>query len=81
MATLGWMTPVLLAFDTSTEALAVALQWAGGRLAWNGEGGAQASVALLPTVQRLLDERLQRFDLLGPEPLRILDGLRRGGRG
>ena len=56
MATLGWMTPVLLAFDTSTEALAVALQWAGGRLAWNGEGGAQASVALLPTVQRLLDE-------------------------
>ena len=56
MATLGWMTPVLLAFDTSTEALAVALQWAGGRLAWNGEGGAQASAALLPTVQRLLDE-------------------------
>lgn len=56
MATLGRMTPVLLAFDTSTEALAVALQWAGGRLAWNGEGGAQASVALLPTVQRLLDE-------------------------
>ena len=56
MATLGWMTPVLLAFDTSTEALAVALQWAGGRLAWNGEGGAQASAALLPTVQRLLGE-------------------------
>ena len=50
------MTPVLLAFDTSTEALAVALQWAGGQRAWNGEGGAQASVRLLPTVQRLLDE-------------------------
>ena len=50
------MTPALLAFDTSTEALAVALQWAGGRLAWNGVGGAQASAALLPTVQRLLDE-------------------------
>ena len=56
MATLARMTPVLLAFDTSTEALAVALQWPGGQLAWNGEGGAQASAALLPTVQRLLDE-------------------------
>lgn len=50
------MTPVLLAFDTSTEALAVALQWRGGHCAWNGEGGAQASASLLPTVQRLLDE-------------------------
>lgn len=56
MATLTRMSPVLLAFDTSTEALAVALQWAGGRLTWNGEGGSQASAALLPTVQRLLDE-------------------------
>ncbi len=56
MATLARMSPVLLAFDTSTEALAVALQWANGRRAWNGEGGAQASAALLPMVQRLLDE-------------------------
>jgi len=56
MATLGWMTPVLLAFDTSTEALAVALQWSGGHCTWNGEGGAQASASLLPTVQRLLGE-------------------------
>ncbi|MEI6027511.1 MAG: tRNA (adenosine(37)-N6)-threonylcarbamoyltransferase complex dimerization subunit type 1 TsaB [Betaproteobacteria bacterium] len=50
------MTPVLLAFDTSTEALAVGLQWPGGRRIWNGEGGAQASASLLPTVQRLLGD-------------------------
>lgn len=54
MATLARMTPVLLAFDTSTEALAVALQGPEGCSVWNGEGGAQASVRLLPTVQELL---------------------------
>ena len=62
MATLVAMTPVLLAFDTSTQALAVALQWAGGRQAWNGPGGAQASTLLLPTVQRLMDEAGLGFD-------------------
>jgi tRNA threonylcarbamoyladenosine biosynthesis protein TsaB len=56
MATLDWMNPVLLAFDTSTEALAVALQWPGGQRTWNGEGGAQASALLLPTVQQLLND-------------------------
>ena len=56
MATLDRMNPVLLAFDTSTEALAVALQWAGGQRVWNGEGGAQASARLLPTVQQLLGD-------------------------
>ncbi|MEI8266479.1 MAG: tRNA (adenosine(37)-N6)-threonylcarbamoyltransferase complex dimerization subunit type 1 TsaB [Betaproteobacteria bacterium] len=56
MATLDRMNPVLLAFDTSTEALAVALQWAGGQLVWNGEGGAQASARLLPTVQQFLGD-------------------------
>ena len=56
MATLDRMNPVLLAFDTSTEALAVALQWAGGQRVWNGEGGAQASARLLPTVEQLLGE-------------------------
>lgn len=54
MATLTRMTPVLLAFDTSTEALAVGLQGPGGCSVWNGEGGAQASAQLLPTVQHLL---------------------------
>lgn len=54
MATLDRMTPVLLAFDTSTEALAVGLQGPGGCSVWNGEGGAQASAQLLPTVQHLL---------------------------
>ncbi len=51
MATLRRMSAVLLAFDTSTEALSVALSWPHGRLAWNGEGGAQASAALLPRVR------------------------------
>ena len=51
MATLRRMSPALLAFDTSTEALSVALCWPQGRLAWNGEGGAQASAALLPRVR------------------------------
>jgi tRNA threonylcarbamoyladenosine biosynthesis protein TsaB len=50
------MTPVLLAFDTSTEALAVALQGPGGVNVWNGEGGAQASTLLLPTVHSLLTQ-------------------------
>ena len=64
MATLDWMNPVLLAFDTSTEALAVALQWPGGQRLWNGEGGAQASALLLPTVQQLLGEAgLQLVDV------------------
>lgn len=49
------MTPVLLAFDTSTEALAVAVQGPQGhRQTLVGEGGAQASSRLLPTVQQLL---------------------------
>ena len=64
MATLDRMNPVLLAFDTSTEALAVALQWPGGQRLWNGEGGAQASALLLPTVQQLLGEAgLQLVDV------------------
>jgi len=54
MATLRRMSAVLLAFDTSTEALSVALCWPQGRLAWNGEGGAQASAALLPQVRAQL---------------------------
>lgn len=44
----------LLALDTSTERLAIALQ-AGGRVwAVDGEGGAAASAALLPAIEALL---------------------------
>lgn len=47
----------LLAFDTSTEQMSVAVQHADGRR-WQhqGPGGAQASAALIPTVQALLAE-------------------------
>ena len=48
----------LLAFDTSTEQLSVAVQRGadGRRWAHQGAGGAQASATLIPTVQRLLAE-------------------------
>ncbi len=48
----------LLAFDTSTETLSVALQPATGAavLTHAGAGGAQASAALVPAIQRLLSE-------------------------
>lgn len=45
----------LLAFDTSTEAMSVALQRAGAApLERRGEGGARASSTLIPTVMELL---------------------------
>ena len=46
----------LLAFDTSTEQLSVAVQRGrdGQRFAHTGAGGAQASTTLIPTVQALL---------------------------
>jgi tRNA threonylcarbamoyladenosine biosynthesis protein TsaB len=44
----------LLAFDTSTEAMAVALAGPTGCACWNGPGGAQASAQLLPTIRHLL---------------------------
>ncbi len=50
----------LLAFDTSTERLSVALSWAQGGaqrlLVREGEGGREASSALIPTVLELLRE-------------------------
>jgi len=44
----------LLAFDTSTEAMAVALVGPHGCACWNGSGGAQASTQLLPTIRHQL---------------------------
>ena len=48
--------PNLLAFDTSTDRLSVAVQRAadGARFTHTGAGGAQSSATLIPTVQALL---------------------------
>lgn len=48
------MAATLLAFDTSTESMALALQSRHGPDGWNGAGGAQASATLLPRVLALL---------------------------
>ena len=56
----------LLAFDTSTDHLSVAVQRGadGARFAHTGAGGAQASATLIPTVQALLAQAgLQLRDL------------------
>ena len=50
----------LLAFDTSTDSLSIAVQRGGGALAqvWahTGVGGAQASSTLIPAIQRLMKD-------------------------
>ncbi|WP_427914304.1 tRNA (adenosine(37)-N6)-threonylcarbamoyltransferase complex dimerization subunit type 1 TsaB [Ramlibacter sp. MMS24-I3-19] len=46
----------LLAFDTSTEALSVAVAGKGVTFAQAGEGGAKASATLIPTVLALLQQ-------------------------
>jgi len=46
----------LLAFDTSTEALSVALHCDAGTWVWNGPGGAAASAQLLPQIRKLLQQ-------------------------
>ncbi len=48
--------PKLLAFDTSTEHLSVAVLHGDQLLAHNGVGGAQASTTLLPLIQQLLGD-------------------------
>ncbi|MGL6113171.1 MAG: tRNA (adenosine(37)-N6)-threonylcarbamoyltransferase complex dimerization subunit type 1 TsaB [Rubrivivax sp.] len=50
------MNAPLLAFDTSTEAMAVAVQSAAGLFTWNGEGGAAASAQLIPQIHRLMEQ-------------------------
>jgi len=45
-----------MAFDTSTEALSVALQSPAGLCSWNGPGGAAASAQLLPRVRQLMQQ-------------------------
>jgi tRNA threonylcarbamoyladenosine biosynthesis protein TsaB len=44
----------LLAFDTSTESLAVAVAAPGRQVGWCGAGGAAASTALIPRIEALL---------------------------
>ena len=56
--------PVLLAIDSSTDKLAVALSGPAGLALFEGTGGAQASACLLPEIHRLLGEQgLQLADL------------------
>ena len=58
------MSARLLAFDTSTESLAVALQGRGQRWHSNEPGGALASAQLLPRVNALMAQAALRFDEL-----------------
>jgi len=48
--------PCVLAFDTSTERLALGLQGAGGPLTLLADGGAAASATLLPHIHALLEQ-------------------------
>lgn len=58
----------LLAFDTSTETLSIAVQGgnaqAGEPLVYQGAGGAQASASLIPAIQGLLSQAGLRLDEL-----------------
>ena len=58
------MSARLLAFDTSTESLAVALQGRGQRWHCNEPGGAVASAHLLPRINALMAQAALRFDEL-----------------
>jgi tRNA threonylcarbamoyladenosine biosynthesis protein TsaB len=50
------MNAPLLAIDTSTESMAVAVQSPTGLFTWNGEGGAAASAQLIPRIHRLMEQ-------------------------
>ena len=50
----GNLPASLLAFDTSTELMSVALTCAGGSFCWTGAGGAQASTGLIPRIESML---------------------------
>jgi tRNA threonylcarbamoyladenosine biosynthesis protein TsaB len=58
----------LLAFDTSTDTMSIAVQQGVGAAArvWqhSGAGGAQASTHLIPAIQQLMDEAGLRFEQL-----------------
>ena len=58
----------LLAFDTSTDTLSIAVQRGEGETAqiWHhtGPGGAQASTALIPAIQQLMEQAGLQFDQL-----------------
>lgn len=60
--------PHLLAFDTSTEAMSIALVTPAAELSFEGEGGARASARLIPEVLVLLARAgltLDRLDAIG----------------
>lgn len=54
----------LLAFDTSTDTLSIAVQRADATWEHSGPGGAQASATLLPAIRALLAEAGLSFDTL-----------------
>ncbi len=54
----------LLAFDTSTDALFIAVQRDGDVWQHQGAGGAQASASLIPTVRALMEQAGLSFDTL-----------------
>ena len=54
----------LLSFDTSTDTLSIAVQRGDAVWQHTGAGGAQASAALIPAIQRLLAEAGLGFDTL-----------------
>ncbi|PJI95678.1 tRNA threonylcarbamoyladenosine biosynthesis protein TsaB [Acidovorax sp. 69] len=54
----------LLAFDTSTDTLFIAVQHGQGVWQYQGPGGAQASASLIPTVRNLMQQAGLSFDTL-----------------